>query len=357
MKLKTTALFVLLLVSQLTFGQNVQEAKQKGREAIVLVDKGQLDEGIKLLKEAQKLDPENMTYPYEIAYALYVKQDFKGAVKYLEDLLKHKDVNDRVYQLLGNCYDNLGKKEKAIETYEKGIALFPDAGNIYLEIGIVYMVKEDYNKALGYYEKGISVDPAFPSNYYWASKIYCASKEEVWGMIYGELFMNLERNSKRTAEISKLLYDTYKSEITVTSDSSFSVSFSQNATMNVSDPKNIKLPYGIGFYEPALMMSMIMEKSIDLNSLDRIRTGFLAYYEKGENKAKYPNVLFDYQQKMLQAGQLEAYNHWLLMKGDEDAFIAWREKNPEQWESFQKWFNANRIELDKDHKFYSGQYN
>ncbi len=78
---------------------------------------------------------------------------------------------------------------------------------------MIQLGKKDYNKALTYFEKGIEVAPNYSSNYYWCARLYCNSTEEVWGMIYGEIFMNLERNSKRTAEISKLLFDTYKKEI------------------------------------------------------------------------------------------------------------------------------------------------
>ncbi len=42
---------------------------------------------------------------------------------------------------------------------------------------------------------------------------------------------------------------------------------------------------------------------------------------------KYPNALFQYQDKILKAGHLEAYNHWILMKGDEDAFDQWNAGN------------------------------
>ena len=69
-----------------------------------------------------------------------------------------------------------------------------------------------------YFEKGIEVNPMFASNYFRAAKIYCNSSEEVWGMIYGEIFINLERTNDRTFKISKLLFDTYKSEITFTSE-------------------------------------------------------------------------------------------------------------------------------------------
>lgn len=334
-------------------------ALAKGKEAISLMDNGQFDQSIKLLEEAQKLDPENINYPYELAYAYYAKKDYKKASKYLEGILKHKDINDRVYQLLGNSYDNLGKSEKAIETYEAGIKQFPKSGNLYLEMGIMQMGNKDYNKALSYYEKGIEVAPKFPSNYYWAARIYCSSTEEVWGMIYGEIFMNLERNSKRTVEISKLLYDTYKSEIKLTSDTSFSVSFSKNATMNLSDladPSKMKMPFGIGVYEPTLMLSMISINTIDINSLDKIRSKFIDnYFSMGHNKT-YPNLLFNYQKQVKEAGHFEAYNHWILMKGEEAGFNKWQKANQEKWDGFVNWFGSNGLKITDENKFYREQY-
>lgn len=358
--IKTISLLLFIIAGQIAFGQsNKEKALAKGQEAIKLMDNGKVQESIELLEEAQKLDPDRFDYSYELAYAYYLKEDYKEVVKILEKNKTHKDVADRLFQLLGNCYDVLGKTDKAFEAYDEGLKIFPNSGMIYLEKGNVYWGKKEYGKALPFYEKGIEVDPKFPSNYYRATRIYCGSTEEVWGMIYGEIFMNLERNSKRTAEISKLLFDTYKSEIKFTSDTSFSVSFSKNATINVSDlkdPSKIKLPYGVGVYEPTLMFSMLSVKSIDINSLDNIRSSFIDnYFKNGHNKT-YPNVLFSYQKQVKEAGHIEAYNHWILMKGDEDEFDKWQSANKDKWDSFVKWFGDNGLKINDTNKFYSGQY-
>jgi tetratricopeptide (TPR) repeat protein len=356
----TIGLILLFALGQIAYGQSNQEkALAKGREAVKLEDQGKYDEAIKLLEEAQKLDPQSTMYPYELAYSYYSKDNYKKAAKYLEGIVKRPEADDQVYQLLGNCYDNMGKSDKALETYDKGLKIFPKSGKLYLEKGNVFWKKKEYGKAMPFYEQGIEADPRFPSNYYRAARLYCASTEEVWGMIYGEIFMNLERNTKRTAEISKLLYDTYKSQIKFIGDTSFSVSFSQNATISIeelTDTSKIKLPFGIGVYEPTLMMSMIKEKTVDINSLDRIRQNFVEIYYNNGNDKKYPNILFEFQHQLLQEGYLEAYNHWILMKGDEDGFGKWHDENLEKWDNFVKWFTENPMEVSDSNRFYSGQY-
>jgi len=159
-------LLFLLQLSSSTFAQSSKkiQALDKANHAIELVDAGKIEEGIKLLQESEKLDPQNINYPYEIGYAYYSQSKYQHAVNILQPLLKHHNVHAKVYQLLGNSYDNLEQGDKASITYEEGLKKFPKAGNLYLEMGVLYMMKKDYENALSYYEKGIEVDPSFPSN-------------------------------------------------------------------------------------------------------------------------------------------------------------------------------------------------
>ena len=108
-------------------------------------------------------------------------------------------------------------------------------------------------------------------------------------------------------------------------------------------------------YQPTMAISITSETAIDLNSLDRIRQNFLQLYMQRFNK-DYPNILFTYQDQVKQSGNLEAYNHWLLMKGDEKAFNTWQAANQAKWDAFTKWFLVNPLKLDDNHRFYRNQY-
>lgn len=354
----------MVLMSTMALAQSDKEkAHVLGRAAIEKMDAGHIEEAIDLLEQAKKLDPQSMDYPYEIGYAHYLQGNYKGTVKVCKKLLKHRDVNSRVYQMLGNSYDLLGNPKAAIKTYDKGLEKFPEAGNLYLERGNMEVAAKKYESALVYYEEGIEAQPTFPSNYYWATKIYLSTDNEIWGMIYGEIFMNLERNSKRTQEISQLLFKTYESEIDFPTDSTATVSFASN-TIVISDPSDIGsminglsgVTYGLGVYEPILATCVIGHKEITLASLAAIRSSFATAYAENEKAQEHPNRLFEYHKEMVDLGHFEAYSYWVLSQGDTEAFTEWQEEHKREWSSFLEWFKKNPIGITPENSFYKKKY-
>ncbi|MEO7524638.1 MAG: tetratricopeptide repeat protein [Ferruginibacter sp.] len=359
-KFKAFILLILIASGQAVYAQaNVEVAAMKAKAAIKLEDEQQkYDDAIRLLREAIILDPDNIFYPYEIAYACSKKKDFSQATDILEGLLSRHDVFASVYQALGNAYDEQGMREKAIKTYEEGVKKFPDAGELYLELGNMQAAKKDYDKAIVYYEKGIEKDPRFPSNYYWAAKIFSGTDDNVWGMLYGEIFLNLERGSTRATEISKMLFNIYKRGIRFNADSSISISFNGNAMLQgtgLKDTKKSRAPFAV-MYERVLSWAVSGEKKIDINSLDGIRSRFVNEFFRNESNENFPNILFDYQKRIRYAGHLEAYNHWILMKGDEQLFKTWLAANRKAWVNFFNWQKDNPLQIDSTHKFYRKQY-
>jgi tetratricopeptide (TPR) repeat protein len=354
--MKKITLLLLLICAvgvNATYAQSNKElALSKAREAIKIEDEqGRFDDALKLLIEAEQLDPENYNYPFEQAYTYTQKKEYKKAADILERLLKHKDVTGQIYSALGNNYDYLGDREKAMQTYEAGLTKFPKSAYLFVELGNMALIAGDGNKAVSYYEKGIAADPNYAATYYRAAKLFCTSStEKVWGMIYGEIFMNLDRNSARTSEISKLLFDTYKSQITFPSDGKVALSFSKNINMTVDQLTSGKMPLPM-VYEAAMAVGSATEKSIDIDALNRIRTVALTYYVSMDSKSPLKNLLFDYQRTINEAGHLEAYNYWILSQGDKEKFAVWQTGNKDKWEAFVTWFTANPLKVSEQNKF------
>jgi uncharacterized membrane protein YvbJ len=83
--IETIAVILLLTAVQVSFGQSTNEEKAyaKGMAAIELMENGEIEKSLNLLEEAKKLDSKNINYPYEIAYAQYLKKISKQLVKRL----------------------------------------------------------------------------------------------------------------------------------------------------------------------------------------------------------------------------------------------------------------------------------
>ncbi len=94
--------------------------------------------------------------------------------------------------------------------YKAALKKFPNSGVLYSEYGEMLWSKKSYSDAIKQWEKGIEVDPSHSGNYYNATKYYFFTKDKIWALVYGEIFVNIESYSKRTPEIKTILLDGYK---------------------------------------------------------------------------------------------------------------------------------------------------
>lgn len=336
------------------------KAKELAKTAIVKMDNGELDESIKLLEEAQKLDKKNSTYPYEIAYATYKKGDYQKSIKILERIIYNNDSEDEFYRLLGNAYDSAGNSNKALEIYSEGIKKFPQkTGKFYSESGLVQYNQKNFNEAIEFWEKGIKEEPNYASNYYWLTTIFSLTDENIWTLFYGEMFMNLELNTERTDIISKLLYDTYQKIYVAKSETEGEFFMTKNTTVYINNEKdNLKQLNFELTYLTAYAAEANFTKGITIQSIYQAKKGFLSFWYDIKNfNAEFPNSLLDFEKKMKDDDVLEAYTYWLLSKGNSKEFENWYFENKDKFEKFADWIKNNEMNLKKDNKYSRPDYN
>lgn len=357
-RLYVVVLSIMLSSSILARAQDTSAtptARQLAMEGIRLMDEGKYKESRELLNRALALEPDDEGILYELGFSYYLEQDFKRSLEICVPLLDRRRPGLMTFEIVGNSYDYLGNTEKAIDAYTRGLKFYPASGRLHLELGILYSRKGDAVKGLEYFEKGIEVEPEFPSNYYHAARFYCATTEAVWGMIYGEIFLNLERSTARTKEISALLYNTYKERILVEGDTSMHVSFSKNSIVDVSSPSSKqaerRLPYGVFVYELTLMKTITDIKPVTMDRLSEIRMRFIDNYYASGFDSLYTNPLFDYQYKLKRRGFMEAYDHWVLMSGNDKEFEAWASSHETAWNEFMAWFKEHPLTVSTKNAF------
>jgi len=361
---KPILLLLLTLPFSSAFSQpadNKEQARQLKQEAVQMMDNGDPDKAITLLESAQKLDPDDHSYLYEMGYALYLKKDFPKAIDVFRKTTKYSDVNDQCYQMLGNSYDMNNQRNKAREAYADGLKKFPAAGRLYMESGLLDAIEKNYDKAAASWEKGIQVQPGYASNYYRLTKLFAQTTDRIWAIFYGELFMNIERNSDRTEEISQLLFKLYKASITLSDTSSQIKVDLANSNIFFDPKKGLKIPfhivYPLDFIIAVTPTTLTSKKEINIALLSQTRTNLIdIWFNKQKHNEQYPNVLLDFHRTLKEKGMFEAYNYWILMKGNEAEFVQWQEAHRDQFDAFAAWFKDNPLQLDTSHYFVLTQY-
>lgn len=353
--MKQVIFSLLMMLLTLTMTAQVEDFSSqdlaKMQIAVKMVDSGQFDVAIEIFKEMDKKYPNNYNVLYELAFAYNHKRDYKQALKICKKLTEHPWANHQAYQMLGNILDDMGKPEEAVKAYKDGLNRFPDAGELYLEQGILRKRTEEYNQAVECFEKAIEVEPSLPSPYYHLAQLFSMSTEPVWAIIYGEAARLLSIGTPRSDEMSKLVYDMYKDNISFSNNGdSIHVHFTENNSVSISpDMSVVRIPLPINF-ETTMLLALANEKQIDLPTLVEIRKRFIEYFYERYN-GYYDVSILDFQRKVLESGNWEAYNMWLMQEGDPDANNKWFESDlaEEKIDAFASWYQNNYFMPTKEH--------
>lgn len=349
--MKKLILFVIILSSVELYSHDIR-LETLIDSAIVKMDNGLLDESEQLLNEVLKREANNYFANYELAYLYTIKKQYDRSITILDKIKDSSNLNDCYYQLLGTNYDYKGMKSAAIETFKAGIKAFPNSGLLHVELGMMYHQNNDIITALDTYESGIQVDPMFPSNYYYAGLILLGSSEPSWGFLYGEIFMNLEPYTNRSKTMSKYLYETIKSNISIT-DTVFTANFTQQNSISFnSTTMSLEMSFPL-LYETCFNAGgrKALDEGLDtleLYSLGRIHE-YQIEYGKNYYNGNFEDPLYVYLLRVQNAGFIDAYCIHLFKGGAPDDYAGWIVLHKEHYLEFMKWREENPLILTPTH--------
>jgi tetratricopeptide (TPR) repeat protein len=333
--MKKYILFLItLFVSIVSFAQD--DVKTMHENAKTFMRSGDFDNAVIVLTRALQKDKDNLELQKDLVMSYYLKRDYTKALEGAEVLINRDDADVVTYQIAGNVYKALEEAKDCEKMYKKALKKFPKSGPLYSEYGELLWATKDFT-AIDQWEKGIQLDPAYGGNYYNAARYYFFTKDKVWSVIYGEIFVNMESLSERGTAMKQLLLQAYKEKL-----------FSE-ADPSKGEEKN-KSEFAKAFLQGISKQSSLASKGLTPEVLTMIRSRFiLDWYQT--NAGKYPFKLFDYQRQLLQEGMFEAYNQWLFGAVENlAAFDNWTKTHAEQYEAFNN-FQRNRV-----FKMPTGQY-
>lgn len=317
-----------LLIAVLAVAQPPEDAKTLQATARNFMAAGDYNNAIVVLNRGLQMDKNNLELQKDLVHAYYLKQDYTKALEGVEALMDRDDADVVVFQMAGNVYKALEETKAAEKMFKKALKKFPKSGPLYSEYGELLWAIEDYS-AITYWEKGIEVDPSFAGNYYNAALHYFHTKDKVWSVIYGEIFVNMESLSERGAAMKDLVLKAYKEKL-----------FS-DADLFKDQDKN-KSEFGKAYLTIMSKQSALTGKGLTIEALTMIRTRFILDWYNAYS-TKFPFRLFDYHQQLIREGMFEAYNQWLFGPADNlVAYESWTKAHGDQYNAFNN-FQKNRI--------------
>jgi Tfp pilus assembly protein PilF len=287
--------FLVTVTAALHANAQEQTAQETAR---TFMRSGDFDNAVLVLNRALQSDPKSLELQKDLVMAYYYKRDYVKALDGVKAILAYDSVDVMSYQIAGNVYKALEEVKAADKMYKRALKQYPKSGALYSEYGeLLWATKNP--EAIKYWEKGIQEDPSFAGNYYNAALYYHnETKNRVWPLVYGEIFINMESLTPRATAMKELLLEAYKQKVFADVD----------LTQESEKEKN-------GFAKAFLItmdkQSPMANRGITTETLTMIRTRFILEWYKAYG-AKFPYRLFDYQQQLIREGMFEAYNQWLF---------------------------------------------
>ncbi len=305
------------------FSQTAKELQETARSFMQQAD---YTNAILVLNRAIQLEPQNLDIAKDLSLSYYMQRDNTKALEIIKPLLDREDSDDQCFQIASNIYKQLQQPKECDKLYRKGIKKFPDSGPLYNELGELLWEQKDYN-AIKQWEKGIEVDPSFSKNYYNACKYYFFTTDKIWGIIYGETFINMEPFSSRTPEIKSILLESYKKLFAAT-----------EITLPAGAEKN---KFVEAYIKTISKQNAVATAGINTETLTMIRTRFiLDWYQ--DYADKLPFKLFELHRQLLQEGMFDAYNQWVF-------------ESVQNLAAYQNWTVLHAAEYNEFTKFQKGR--
>jgi len=311
------------------------------------MDKRNYSKARQYFYDAQTGDPDNIKYTYNIGFSFFKEGDYDNAIKQITPLTSRDDVTIDCYRILGNSYDLQGNYPQAVKLLNEGLEKFPTGGPLYLDLGIIEYIRDNFGAALNYWEQGIANAPLYADNYFWASKLLLNSNLKVWTVVYGEIYLNLERDSDKFKEVSKLVYDAYRAILghQVVSDED-QLTFTDkkfngmtNALQNIF--AQLETNYGSLFSS---------EEKVPLRFVNDMRQQFLYEWNK-QYRGNYDNAFFQFVNEINNNGYFTEYSYWVTSSGKPDDFISYQKLNQSRYVKFLNYFAFEKYKPDSNIPF------
>ena len=186
-----TIIFVLSLLFSLQAASQKEDVATLHETARSFMRQGDFENATLVLNKALAIKPDDLDLLKDQAFVAYLKRDFAAAIENGKKITAREDADIQSFQILGLAYKAIADYKESDKMYKAALKKFPSSGVLYSEYGDLLASNNNEALAIKQWEKGIETDANYSGNYYYAAKYYGQKGNIIWGLLYGEIFVNI----------------------------------------------------------------------------------------------------------------------------------------------------------------------
>lgn len=332
--MKYLIIIALLVAGYSNVSAQQPTVKELYQTAKNFMQQGDYDNATLVFNNVLKQEPDNVDILKDYAYLNCLKRDYPKAIAIGKFLTDKPTADVQAYQILGIAYKGSKDYESCSKLYQVALKKYPNSGVLYNEYGELLALDNNLPTSIQAWETGILKDPNYANNYFNAVMYFGKfDKNLLWQLLYGEIFINLESFTQRSAEVKSLLMDGYKKLYT---DYDFE-KLSNDATLTVFER---------AIFEQLNKSKGLAATGILPENVSALRTRFILDWFYNKANEKQPYQLFEYQQYLIREGMFEAYNQWVFGAANSPAaYQIWLNTHDKEAAAFKQYQQSKVFKL------------
>jgi antitoxin component YwqK of YwqJK toxin-antitoxin module/Tfp pilus assembly protein PilF len=195
-------------------------------EAVKAHDEENYAKAVELYSSIPKNDT-NYSYALsELALTYIAMSDSVDAIRVCKEGIALNDrYNIRYYQLLGNAYHMADSIDKAIQTYKKGIELYPYTYKFWYELAVLYSAINKDSASIACYQKAIRLNPLNAASHYYLGNLAAKNNKFTQAILSLSFYALIDNNSKRALKALSVIESIAKGQLEIDKDSIIDFSY------------------------------------------------------------------------------------------------------------------------------------
>ena len=155
----------------------VKEAEEHFNKGHEFLRDQKLDEALKEFEEAAKISPDTPIAHYWVGMAHFFKRDPEIAIAKFKKVLNLEPKNYHALSMIGKILSfDKAKLDEAINQLEKALAINPDYAEAHFDLGRIYALRGDMNRAMAEFSFIFRTEPQYAMYHFELGRIFESMK-------------------------------------------------------------------------------------------------------------------------------------------------------------------------------------